>query len=449
MLKTPFKHFKTGVLVAKLHVLIYYNRHTRYSLNPLIAAIDRALKNVLVTLTSSLEELRRKVLDANLRGDKCVAMFSLLTTMLTSEVFLSDLVETVNLLKKYKCTTIVGGPHATGDPVGSLKSLGFDYAFIGEGEESLVEFLTALQTRDDVKKVKGVSYLENEKFVFSGRRRPVNLDDYDPFPYWRGLFGPIEITRGCPYGCFYCQVSYMHGFEYRHRSVEKVTYYVEVFLKSRGRDVRFITPDGLSYGLKTRLGIPSVDLLEHLLEAVGSVCGRYGGRIFYGTFPSELRPEHVTDEALRVLRKYVSNRRVIIGAQTGSERLLKLLRRGHSVENVKNAVEIALKYGFIPDVDIIIGFPGETVEDLKSTLDLASWITNRGGRIHVHYFMPLPGTPLSYQKPTVIPLEVKRVIARIIGSQRGYGDWINQEKIAWKIVELREKGVISPRAPST
>jgi B12-binding domain/radical SAM domain protein len=437
------------VLATRLHILFYYDKSTKYSINPLIAVIEKALKDISIDLAHSLDDLRARVLDINSKGEKCVAAFSLLTTMLTNDAFLTELVNTIKFLKSNKCISLVGGPHATGDPLGSLKSLGFEYVFIGEGEESLLEFLTALQNKDDVKRVKGIAYLEDDKLVFSGRRRRVNLDEHDPFPYWRGVFSPIEITRGCPYGCFYCQVSYMHGFEYRHRSIERVVHYVEIFLKSRGRDVRFITPDGLSYGLKTQLRSPSIDLVEHLLEAISSLCRKYGGRLFYGTFPSELRPEHVTEEALRVLSRYVSNRRVIIGAQSGSERVLNMLHRGHSVDDVKNAVEATLKYGFTPEVDIIVGIPGETVDDLKSTLELASWITRKGGRIHVHYFMPLPGTPLSNHIPTAIPLEARKLIARIIGSQRGYGGWINQEKIAWKIVELREKGIISPRTPLT
>lgn len=432
------------MLTTGLHVVFYYDKYTRYSLNPLIAAIDKATRDVTISLASSLEELQNKALYIKSRGETCVVVFSLLTTMLTNEKFLSDLVNVVRVLKSKECICIVGGPHATGDPQGSLKSLGFNYVFIGEGEKSLISFILALREGIDVKRVKGIAFTENGKFVFTGVEERVDLDKYDPFPYWRGIFNPIEITRGCPYGCFYCQVSYMHGFRYRHRSVDKVAYYVEVFLKNHGRDVRFITPNGLSYGLVTAHREPRVDLIEQFLETISSICRKYNGRLFYGTFPSELRPEHVTEETMRTLSKCVYNRRVIIGAQSGSEYVLKLLRRGHSVDDVKNAVEIALKYEFTPDVDVIIGIPGETVDDMVSTLELARWVVSRGGRIHVHYFIPLPGTPLGGKKPTHIPVEVKKQIARVIGSHRGYGSWLNQEKMAWKIIELRKKGIIQP-----
>lgn len=433
------------MFTTRIHVIFYYNKYVKYSINPIVAAIDGFTDSVVVTLASSLDELLTRVQDVRFRGEICVAAFSLLTTMLVNEKFLADLIETVKILKSKQCITVTGGPHATGDPLGSLKSLGFDYVFIGEGEESFTEFLTALKNRGDVRSIKGIGYLENGKFVFTGMRPRIDINKYDPFPYWRGVLQPIEITRGCPYGCFYCQVSYMHGFEYRHRRVDKVLHYVEVFLKSGGRDVRFITPDGLSYGLEKPSRVPRIDVIEDLLESVKTLCNKYGGRVFYGTFPSEIRPEHVTDESMRVLSKHVSNNRVIIGAQSGSERILRFLRRGHSVDDVKNAVETALKYNFIPDVDIIMGFPGETLDDMMSTLKLIEWIISKGGRIHVHYFMPLPGSPLGGLTPTSLPAEVKKQIARVVGSCRGYGNWLNQEKIAWKIVKLRESGIIQPR----
>jgi len=426
-------------------MVFYYDKQVRYSVNSLIAAIERAHSNVIIDLASSLEDVYVKAGNIRSRGETCVVAFSLLTTMLTKEFFLSNLVNLVKDLRSKGCITIIGGPHATGDPLGSLKTLGFDYVFIGEGEDSLTEFVLELQHNGDPKRVKGLAYIEGDKFVFTGRRRRLDLNNYDPFPYWRGIFQPVEITRGCPYGCFYCQVSYIHGFEYRHRSVEKIAYYVEVFLRRHGRDVRFITPNGMSYGLKTSSQTPRADLLEHLLSSIRAICDKYGGRLFYGTFPSEVRPEYVTDETMKVLSKYVINKRIIIGAQSGSNRLLKFLRRGHSVDDVKNAVEIALKYDFTPDVDLILGLPGEEREDIFDTLNLAKWVVNRGGRIHVHYFMPLPGTPLSNTTPTPIPVEVKKQIAHIIGSHKGYGEWLHQEEIAWKIVKLREAGIIRPK----
>jgi len=134
-----------------------------------------------------------------------------------------------------------------------------------------------------------------------------------------------------------------------------------------------------------------------------------------------------------------------MGAQSGSEEILRRINRGHTVEDVVLAVEISLSNGFIPDVDLIFGFPGETVEDMEKTLNLARKLVNMGARIHLHYYIPLPGTPFGMKKPTRIPEWIKKEIWKIIGMGRGYGDWIKQEELSWRIIELHERGVIAPK----
>jgi len=154
--------------------------------------------------------------------------------------------------------------------------------------------------------------------ITTGRARPVDLDKHDPFPYWRRIINPLEITRGCPYGCLYCQVSYIHGMSYRHRSIEKIVFYVKEMARIGVRDYRFITPDSLSYGLTKISREPDTGLIEELLSSIHSALRGIGGRVFYGSFPSEVRPEHVNKDVVRVLRKYVNNREIIVGAQSGS-----------------------------------------------------------------------------------------------------------------------------------
>ena len=431
-----------------VHVIFLYNKITRYSINSVLATIDRT-ENVRVHLVEDVTRLFNYVSTIRSLGGKCVVAISLLTPMLVNDNFYIELRDLVAKLRELSCIVVCGGPHATGDPLGTLKFFKFNYVFIGEAEESFREFILALRDGGDPSSVKGLAYIDDEgQFVFTGRREPVNLDKYDPFPYWRGIFSPIEITRGCPYGCFYCQVSYVHGFKYRHRGVEKIALYVEEFAKRGGKDIRFISPDGLAYG-STRSGKEiNLGALETLLLSVKNVVEKRGGRIFLGTFPSEVRPEHVTSESLSLLKKYVFNKTIIIGAQSGSESVLKHINRQHSVEEAVNAVEVAIKEGFVPDVDLIIGFPGESTEDQLSTLLLAKKVVNLGGRVHLHYYIPLPGTPLGLKPPSPVPREIKKELSRIIGAGKGYGNIFSQEKLSQKIVELHEKGIIAPKVRS-
>lgn len=431
--------------MSKIGVVIYYDERAKYGLNALVASID-LLKEVNAYLVEDRESICGAIDYASKKYDKCVVAFSVLTTFLADESYLDFARSVSEHARRRGCIPIVGGPHATGDPMGSLESLGFEHAFVGEAEESLREFLEALNSGGDPLSVRGVVSIVNGEVHFAGPRKPINLDEYHPFPYWRLLFNPIEISRGCPHGCKYCQVPYMHGLSMRHRSIDRVVHYSKVLAASGIRDLRFISPNSLAY-CSREAGRPDHSSLESLLSKLHEeVAIKRGARIFFGTFPSEVRPDYVDEDVLKVLGKYVYNRDIIIGAQSGSDRLLKLINRGHSVDDVLSAVELARKHGFRALVDFIFGLPRETEEDLRDTLSTIKRLVSLGARVHLHYFIPLPGTPLSHERPREVPQWFKREVAKLIGAGKAYGEWARQEELSRKILELRERGII--RSPA-
>ncbi len=424
-------------MVKDTAVLLYYCRDCKYSVYSLVSILESKVKGVTVYLSGEKEFF--SILNTlSTKYGRVIVGFSFMTTMLPDILsFLRNILK----FRKENIVFIAGGSHASGDPVGTL-DLGFDYVFVGEAEKSLVNFINALREGRDLCGVKGIVYRdENDEYVFTGRPKPANLDDYPAFPYWRGMFNPIEISRGCSFRCAYCQVPFLHGLYMRHRSIDNVLKYAEIFWSRGLRDLRFISPNSLAYGSPYG-NKPSPETIEELLSKLKAKANNYGGRVFYGTFPSEVRPDFVSDETAKILRKYVSNKRIIIGAQSGSDRILKTLNRGHSVENVINAVETLTKYGFVVDVDFIFGLPGETDEDVVETIKVMERIIKLGGRIHTHTFLPLPGSPFENAPPGKIPLKIKKFVFKICGKGRAYGDWLKQEKLAKKINELRNSGVI-------
>jgi radical SAM superfamily enzyme YgiQ (UPF0313 family) len=176
------------------------------------------------------------------------------------------------------------------------------------------------------------------------------------------------------------------------------------------------------------------ELLARMREALPE------GKIYFGTFPSECRPEHVTHDSLTLLRKYVDNRQLVIGGQSGSERVLRDTHRGHSVADVERAVRLALEHGFVPDVDFLLGLPGESSEDRERSLAFAQELVALGARIHGHAFMPLPGTPLAAAVPQRIEGGVRRGMERLESEGAMHGQWRNQERIATELVALKARG---------
>ncbi|MCE4607278.1 MAG: TIGR04013 family B12-binding domain/radical SAM domain-containing protein [Desulfurococcales archaeon] len=427
----------------KIVFLYRFLGESKYSLAQLRAALEKKmLERGVPLITRSYRDPSVMLSDAQYFASKGYEVFigySILTTILPS--LLNEIKQITGSVKGKNIHLLAGGPHPTGDPYGTLK-LGFEIVFHGEAEESLPEYLMRFVEKDDYLRVKGIVTWMDGNPVFTGKRNKVNLNEHPPFPYWDGIFSPIEITRGCVWGCRYCEVPYMHGAVIRHRSPGNILYYAKMFWSSGRRDLRFITPNAFSYGSQDK--DVDVSRLCCLLDKLKRESKEYLGRIFMGSFPSEIRPEHAAiDDAVRCLRRAVSNNSVIIGAQTGSPRLLKMLNRGHDVDTVLEAVEKLNKHGFSVDVDFIYALPFEEEEDLLETINLTErLVSNYNARIHAHYFLPLPGTPLEEFNPKDPPEWFMKRLMKLVGRGKLFGDWLKQREISMKIVELREKGII-------
>lgn len=317
---------------------------------------------------------------------------------------------------------IAGGPHPSGAPEETLEY--FDYVVIGEGEETLPELIKVIQERKNPGEVPGIAYRDREtgSVVITPKRAYANLDSYPCFDPAK-LLAPIEISRGCPWGCKYCQTPRLFGREVRHRSIDSIVKNARHY-----SDLRFIASNAFGYGSD---GIhPRFDKVEKLLSTLYKLPDK---KIFFGTFPSEVRPEFVTDESVELVRTYCANNTLSLGAQSGSDRILKEIRRGHTVDDSISAVECCLEHEIIPAVDFIFGLPTETEEDQEKSLDLVRWICKKGGTVRAHYFTPLPGTPYESAVPTEVSDRVRRELGKLALSGKLTGYWENHSKPEKKV----------------
>ena len=133
---------------------------------------------------------------------------------------------------------------------------------------------------------------------------------------------------------------------------------------------------------------------------------------------------------LSLVKKYCANDNIIIGAQSGSESMLEAIYRGHTAQDVMNAVKLILEFGFTANVDFIFGMPGETRDDIDASLDFMKRLTDMGARVHSHTFMPLVGTPLSSGKPGIVDEKTKGMLELLRSRGLEYGHWKQQETIA-------------------
>ena len=333
---------------------------------------------------------------------------------------------------------VAGGPHAGGDPAGTL-ALGFDAAVTGEGEEAFRDLVRAWGEGTPLERVAGLALPGPGGAVRdTGPRPPVDLDAFPSFAAAHHKLGPIEISRGCPFGCPFCQTSYHLGRRMRHRSAASVARHVALLAANGVRDVRFITPNAFAWG-GAGAAHPDPARLEELLAAVREALPR-PGRIFFGSFPSEVRPEFVTPETAALVRRHAANTMLVIGAQSGSPAQLEALGRGHTVEDVRRAVGHAARAGLVPYVDLIFGLPGEREEDRRLSIALARELAAAGAVIHVHPFMPLPGTPWAGEPARPLAPAVRRLVSELAARGALHGDWRRKEAEALNPRAARRRG---------
>jgi len=305
-------------------------------------------------------------------------------------------------IREADCITIAGGPYASACYQELVEYT--DFVVVGEGEYTLPRLLKNL-LRGDSTPVPGVATADG----FIPPDTGVLLDAYPPFGTVRGY---IEITRGCPFNCGYCQTPSIFGHRMRHRSIDCIAAYAK-----RLPDTRFVTPNAFAYGSDGRS--MRLDKIEHLLRSITN-------DIYFGTFPSEVRPEFVTRGSLDLVNRYCRNRKLHFGAQSGSDRVLNLLRRGHRVADITGAVELCHDYGLIPVVDFIVGLPFEEEEDQVLTLELVRWVA-RFGNVHIHQFLPLPGTPLGGTTPRPLIADIRTALGNLALKGKLTGSWCDHE----------------------
>jgi len=329
---------------------------------------------------------------------------------------------------------VVGGVHAAAEPAATLRA-GWDLAAIGEGERLVRELVLCVASGGEPRDVPGIASLDHEgQLRKNGRAERIALDDFPPFGPAHDRFGPIEITRGCIYACRFCQTPYFAGANFRHRSVDNVRQWARHLVGRGFRDFRFLTPTSLSYG--TFGPEPDLAAVEALLAGVREEIGP-SRKLWFGTFPSEVRPEHVTDASLRLLKKWVSNRTLIVGGQSGSDRVLSASARGHDAACIESAVALCVEHGFVPHVDFLLGLPGEEAADLDATLAMMDRLVVRGAKVHGHTFLPLPGTPFRKAAAGAITDDVRRRLHNFASKGQLYGQWEQQEATAKAMVVER------------
>jgi B12-binding domain/radical SAM domain protein len=314
-----------------------------------------------------------------------------------------------------------GGPHVSADPELAM-ACGFNVIFRGAGEKTFLQFGRDLLAE---------KIIANETVLYDGRAMPGDDESGHNVASWEGYIPvstyfktvpPLEITRGCFWNCRYCQTS---GEKPRYRGLDSTREYLAELRRRSMPRVGFISPSALEFGAKDQPR-PDLDKIEALLE----LCRTAGlSFIEYGIFPSELRPDTVSDAGLSLLRRYVSNRRLTFGAQSASDARLAAIGRGHRLDVIAAAVETANDAGFVANLDFIIALPEETAGDRRDLLDLLKTLRQKY-RVYfqLHHFFPLAGSPFARRLPSYLRAVERQTFSDLKKNGSASDWWLAGEK---------------------
>ncbi|MBM3335296.1 TIGR04013 family B12-binding domain/radical SAM domain-containing protein [Candidatus Sumerlaeota bacterium] len=365
----------------------------------LVFAHDKSHRGSIVALLGSLEreglagecEIRLIAWDQLIEayeqtaslGQPCIAAFSLATCDVPRFV---TLVERLRAALRPGDLVIAGGPHPTAADR-EILARGADVVFRGEADVSFPLFVQAIVAGQEWRNVPGLSFMDGTQLVRTALPEPIEMSRVRSHFEQMRLLAPLELTRGCLHACRFCQTPSLWQGPVRHRTIASVL--SEMAFYEPTRFVRLLSPNAFGYRAE-RSGEPNVTAIVAMLEAARA---RYPDlRIIFGAFPSEVRPDYVRRDLVRAIRPLIGNRYLAVGAQSGSDRVLDLCRRGHTVADVLRAVEIIRGEGMGALVDIIFGLPGEQPDDVRATCRMMETIESWGGRFRIHIFSPLPGT---------------------------------------------------------
>jgi radical SAM superfamily enzyme YgiQ (UPF0313 family) len=287
----------------------------------------------------------------------------------TSIMYLKNYRLIKKIKERFDLPIMAGGIHIRVTKESIMHECGaLDFAMLGDGEESLVEFCCG----KNLNETKGLYFRENGEIKFSGERIYSKNLDAIAFPRYKGftmaykrkkvsLYNPdiykigrmsVLTSRGCPYNCIYCSNA-DHGQSFRFRSPVNVVDEIEYWAKVGYR----------------KFAIEDANFTQKR-ERVISICDELKNRGLNNLeFSVGPRPDLV-DYELLLKMKSVGVNRIFLNFEGSNDKTLKSLNRQCTLESVKKGIEAAFKVGMKVQTHFLLGIPGQTWDDAKDMFRL-------------------------------------------------------------------------------
>lgn len=296
------------------------------------------------------------------------------------------------MAKEEGVMSILGGPHPSALPEESLSKC--DVVVRGEGELTILDIVKRLEHKENMKKIRGISYRYKGKNIHMPNREFIKNIDEIPFPAFhlfprldkystqqplldkKVLSGNIMTSRGCPFNCIFC-FKEIFGTTYRFRSPENVVEEWRMLVEEYKIKEMGVVDDSFTSIPKRAIEICKL-LVKEKLEVDWLT-------------PSGIRIKPISKELLTWMKK-AGCKRVAFGIESGSQKILDLIGKHVTLADIEHAVKIAKEVGIETLAFFMIGNYGEDEESMQETIDFAKKVDTDYAQFLVT--VPYPGTRL-------------------------------------------------------
>ncbi len=322
-------------------------------------------------------------------GPTCVGITAMTGVQITGALAASAVVKE----EDPEIPVVWGGPHPTLDPEGTVSHPLVDVAVVGDGEYTLEDLVNALETGRPLSSVKGIVYAEGDAVHVNPRRPHTDLDDIPDPPFHLVDIEKYIIrrrnrrcislctSRGCPYQCTYCFSPVECNGRWRGMSAPRALDLVTSAVERFNLGFVWFAEQNAFVDRRRMLDICQgfVDRgLDILWEAEAHVTGM---------------SRFTDDELALVARAGMAD--VVIGVETGSQRIADSIRKGLRIDTVVPFNRRIARYSFHPRYCFMTAFPGETEEELADTVRLMHTLLDENPRASTTALNPVIPYPNS------------------------------------------------------
>lgn len=308
---------------------------------------------------------------------------------------LIDVIKTINIVKKInpECKLVLGGPHVNIYARETVNIKGVDFVVLGEGEKIFAKLIDNIDDFKKLKDIKGLVYKNKDgTIVHTGLPDLISENELNKLPFPKRELTPYKkytsilakrtpittlfTSRGCPYKCSFCNRPHL-GNRFRAMNATRVVQEIE---------------ECLALGINEFLVYDDTFTVRR--DRVKKICDLIIKKDLDIGFDIRARVDTLDEELLQLLKK-AGCRGIHYGIEAGTEKILKVLRKGITLQKAKETFELTKKHKIQILAYFMIGSPEETTEDIFETFRISKWL--KPDFVHMTILTPFPATDIYIQ----------------------------------------------------